>query len=151
MLDNPFDFVGTATLSLDGKNRLLIPAEIRRKLEAAGCGEALVAKIGPNGRLWLYPTLVYQELTRQQEATLEPGDDDVDFGLFHYAMAERLPIDGQGRILITRELLEESNTGTGVALLGNRDHFQLWNREEWDQKRRELHQQRRGLAKPKAE
>ena len=53
---------GQYELTIDAKNRLLVPADIRRRLEPERDGTAFFIVTGDNGRLWLYPEKIYEAM-----------------------------------------------------------------------------------------
>ena len=53
---------GEYDITIDEKNRLLIPAEVRRSLDPERDGEAFFVIIGQNLRPWLYPERGYEQL-----------------------------------------------------------------------------------------
>ena len=53
---------GEHELTIDDKNRLLVPAEIRKSLSPERDGEAFFLVIGRNRKPWLYPERYYEHL-----------------------------------------------------------------------------------------
>ncbi|MEY5032685.1 MAG: MraZ protein putative antitoxin-like, partial [Planctomycetota bacterium] len=54
-------FLGEYEHSLDAKQRLAIPAEIRDSWKAERHGDAFIAAPGQNGQLWLWPERKFEE------------------------------------------------------------------------------------------
>lgn len=123
---------GEHELTLDDKNRLLVPAEIRKSLDPERDGQALFVVIGTNRKPWLYPEKYYEFLVSQGQQELTPDDDVLAFDQYHFAMASRIELDKQGRILLPEKTLRRTGTGRSVSLIGARDHLELWNRSEWE-------------------
>ena len=48
-------FRGSYDLSMDDKHRVLIPLDIRKRIDSERDGNAFIAIEGIDGRLWLYP------------------------------------------------------------------------------------------------
>ena len=130
--------IGEYELTVDNKNRLLIPSDFRRAIEPERDGEALIAVIGVNRKPWLYPERYYQELVGRMGREIAPDEDVQAFEQSFFARANRIVPDKQGRILLPDKTLRRTNTGKDVTLLGVRDHMELWNREEWDERDLEL-------------
>jgi MraZ protein len=128
---------GEYELTIDDKNRLLVPAEVRRSIPPEQ-GEALFTFVGINQIPWLYPEGYYKELVTQTPAEMTPSDDVLAYNQLYFAMANRVPWDKQGRILMPERVLQEASIKKEVTLIGARDHLELWNRGDWNQRREEL-------------
>jgi len=128
---------GEYELTIDDKNRLLVPAEIRRSIPP-DYGEAFFVVMGTNRVPWLYPERYYDELVTQIPADMTPDDDLLAYNQYVFAMASKMPWDKQGRVLVPDKTLKRSGIGKDVTLIGARDHLELWNRADWDARREEL-------------
>ena len=134
----PLVLFGEHELTVDDKNRLLIPSEIRKLLNPERDGEALFLVIGVNRKPWLYPERYYENLVSQVPAEISPGDDRLARDQLLFGMASRLEWDKQGRVLVPEKTLRRTGLNREVTLLGVRDHLELWNRSDWDARREEL-------------
>jgi len=130
-------FTGKYDHSIDAKQRLAIPAELRSRLDPDVHGEALYSIPGPNGALWLWPERTFEAMAGDFEPTLTPGTDVMDFDEITFPEARRLEIDKAGRIRIPEEMLEDCGLGTRVVVLGMRNHLELRDPDEWEQRRRD--------------
>ncbi len=96
-----YKFSSTSFLTVDEKSRLLIPAEVRRKLDPTQDTDVLVIKIGNNGKLWMWPERYYDAKVFNEDANLEiddidPTPDQLERMLNRSADINRVPIDKQG-------------------------------------------------------
>lgn len=138
---------GSHELTLDQKNRLLIPSEIRKQLSPDGESEKLFLIVGVNRKIWAYAELAYQALCDKQISELSPDEDKLMFDQMNFASASRVEWDKQGRILIPDRTLKRTGTDKEVTLIGARDHLEVWNRSDWDAWETQLDQQRAEIAK----
>ena len=129
---------GEYELSIDEKNRLLIPAEIRKSMVSERDGEAFFLVVGVNRVPWLYPEHFYEQLVAQVPQEITPGEDLLAYDQMNFAMASRLEWDKQGRVLIPEKTLRRTRLSREVTLIGVRDHLELWNRAEWEDRREQL-------------
>jgi len=136
---------GEYELTIDDKNRLLVPAEVRRSIPAE-FGEAFFVVVGINRVPWFYPERYYEELVMQAPVDMTPGEDLLAFDQLHFAMASKLPWDKQGRVLIPEKTLKRASVGKEVTLIGARDHLELWNRADWELRREELERRSAEIA-----
>ena len=138
---------GSHELTLDQKNRLLIPSEIRKQLSPDGESEKLFLIVGVNRKIWAYAEQAYEALCEKQISELSPGEDELMFDQMNFASASRVEWDKQGRILIPDRTLKRTGTDKEVTLIGARDHLEVWNRSDWDAWETQLDQQRAEIAK----
>lgn len=129
---------GEFELTIDDKNRMLIPSEVRRVLIPERDGEAMFLVFGTNRKPWLYPERQYEAMVAQIQQELAPTEDALAFDQMHFAMASRLEWDKQGRVLIPEKTLKRTELGKEITLIGVRDHLELWNRGDWDAHREAL-------------
>lgn len=129
---------GEHPLTIDGKNRILIPAELRRSLDPQRDGSAFFVVIGQNRKPWLYPEKYYESLVAQRRLGLTPNKDLLAFAQYHFAMASRIEWDKTWRILLPEKTLARTGTGKDVIVLGLGDHLEIWNQSEWEARFEEL-------------
>lgn len=129
---------GEYELTVDDKNRMLVPSEVRRSINPEVHGEAFFVVVGVNRVAWLYPERYYEHLVTNVPADITPGEDLLAFDQMNFAMASRLEPDKQGRILVPDKTLRRSGLGKEVTLIGVRDHLELWNRADWEARREQL-------------
>ena len=133
-------FTGQYEVSIDKKSRMVLPAGLRQRIKPESHGKDFYLLIGHNKRPWLYPDLYYEHLQNQEKLDPIPGIEQTDYDLMALAMADRVELDGQGRILIPARTFE----WTGIqkeqplTLLGVREHLELWDREDWNRYRKTL-------------
>ena len=142
---------GAFELTIDEKNRLSVPSQARKQLNADREDEAifLFVIVGPNRKTWFYPEKYYEELVNKQEAEIAPDEDALMFDQMNFALADKVEVDKQGRILIDAKFLRRTGTNKEVTLIGVRDHLELWNRQDWDNYVEELEQRRSEIAAAK--
>lgn len=129
---------GEHELSIDQKNRMLLPVEIRKSLDSERDGDAFFVVIGRNRKLWLYPQKYYEHLVSHRQQELTPDEDALAFDQYHFAMVSRVELDKQGRLLLPDKTLRRTGTQREISLIGARDHLEVWNRAEWEARFEEL-------------
>ena len=129
---------GEHELTIDEKNRCLVPGSIRSAIDGEAYGEAFFGIVGVNRRIWLYPDLYYQNKLNHSEAELTPQDEMVDFNHINFSMTARFGVDKQGRILLDEKLMRRTGLQRVVTLVGAQDHLELWNRADWEARFNEL-------------
>lgn len=141
---------GEHELTLDEKNRLLVPAEVRKSLDRERDGQAFFLVVGQNQRLWFYPENYYSQIVARSQQDLTPDEDVLAFDQMHFARASRVEWDSQGRLVIPAKTLRRTGlaeTDRDVTLIGVRDHLELWKRADWDAREAELSRRHAEIAK----
>ena len=136
-------FLDNYDLTVDDKNRILVPSDVRKKFDPEKDGEALVLVGGRDGRLWIYPANYYEEMVRRDAGgDLTPSEETVDFNRMMFGLASRVEWDKQGRVLLPEKALRRHGVGKEVSLVGANDHLELWNRSDWEAEQERLDAQR---------
>jgi MraZ protein len=129
---------GEYELTIDDKNRLLVPSEVRKSLDVERDGESLFILVGVNQRPWLYPEKGYETLVSQRASELAPGEDMLAFDQMNFAMTSKVEWDKQGRVVMPDKTLRRTGMNKEVTLIGVRDHLELWNRADWEAQSEQL-------------
>ena len=120
-------FTGTFRRSLDTKNRLLVPSEVRDAL--APEDRAGFFLIPGSKCILVWPRSFLDSYTEQQQA----GDplQRLAFNRSFYSQMIFRSFDGTGRIVLSGELAERF-PGREAVLLGAGRYLELWDPEAWD-------------------
>lgn len=137
---------GNYEVAIDEKNRMLIPAEVRKAIDPEIDGQAFYAVTGINGRLWLWPEKHYETLAAGRESQMVPDEDSLAFDQLSFAMASRLEWDKQGRVLLSEKLLRKGGLSREVTIAAARNHLEVWNRADWNAREEELERRRAEIA-----
>ncbi len=129
-------FLGEYEHSLDAKQRLAIPSELRQVLNPATIGAAFVAVPGPDS-LVLWPDLTFEKLASNMGGSLVGDETLRKFERLLFAQASSAPLDTAGRIRIPDRLLARFGLSGSVMILGVRDHLELVNATAWKSKESE--------------
>jgi MraZ protein len=136
---------GNYELTLDEKNRLLVPSDIRKAWNPEDA-ESLVIVPGVNRKLWLYAEKFYEVMAARMESELAPEEDKVLNDQLNFGTAQRIDMDKQGRVLIPEKLVKKGQLGREVTVVGMRDHVEIWNRSEWSAHEEDLENRRAEIA-----
>ena len=124
--------VGTYELTIDAKNRLSIPFNIRRKLDPNKDGQSFYVLPGlRSGTLALYPEAYFEGL-RPVPPAEKLSEQAHAWRQFEYSQCALLDSDSQGRILLPERLLKRAGIVKEVTLIGVQDHLELWSRRDFE-------------------
>ena len=136
---------GNYELTLDEKNRLLVPSDIRKAWNPEDA-ESLVIVPGVNRKLWLYTEKFYEQMAARMESELAPEEDKVLNDHMNFGRAQRIEMDKAGRILIPEKMVKKSELQREVMVVGSRDHVEIWNRSDWSAHEEDLENRRSEIA-----
>lgn len=123
---------GSFPRSLDEKLRLAIPKRLRDGLGGPETVGLYVAP-GTDGSLAIYTEGSFHQLA-ERLAQSSPTQQDVRaFSRLFYAQAQRVELDGQGRIRLPPELASAAGISKEAVLIGVQDHMELWDKKRWEE------------------
>jgi len=118
---------------VDGKSRVLISNKLRNQIDAEEHGSNFYLVLGANGILCLYPEKYFEQIALSTSPRSTAPDEAVAFERMSFALASKIELDGQGRLLLNDRLRKRAGLKDQITLVGVRDHIELWNNESWEQ------------------
>ncbi len=118
---------------IDDKSRVLISNKLRSQIDAEEHGSNFYLVLGANGILCLYPEKYFERLALAIAPGTTAPDEAVGFERMSFALASKIELDNQGRLLLNERLRKRAGLKDQVTLIGVRDHIELWNSENWEQ------------------
>lgn len=123
-------FRGQAENSIDDKGRVALPAKMRRALSPEA-KETFVATRGLEQCVFLYPLDVWERVETQIKGlnTFQSETRAFTRNLLHWA--EDTTLDGQGRISLSKKLLDfaglDMGGGARARFVGAIEYIEIWN------------------------
>lgn len=118
--------------TIDEKNRLFISNKLRSQIDAEKYGGDFYIAMGANGILCLYPDKYFQQIVLAGAPRTGAPDETVTYERLSFALASKVELDRQGRLLISEKLKKRAHLGNQLTLVGVRDHIEIWNTEDWE-------------------
>ena len=118
--------------ALDDKSRLFVSNKLRSQIDAEEHGSSFYLVLGANGILCLYPEKYFQQIALAGAPGTAAPDEAVTFERLSFALATKVELDRQGRLLLTEKLRRRAKLGNNLTLVGIRDHIELWNTQDWE-------------------
>jgi MraZ protein len=125
-------FTGLSENTIDSKLRLAIPAKYRAQIDPERDGSAWYCVPWPGGALRLYPERTFESLAGQGPGSLTPGTDEAILEQHLFGFAERLEMDGQGRITVPKRHLSLAGLRKPeVVVIGAKNRLEVRDGAEW--------------------
>ena len=127
---------GTFERSLDDKSRIAVPKTLREEFTSALMASAeeviqLYVAPGQDKSLSLYSKAGFEELAQKLASSSSNRAEVLNFQRLLFSRAEKVDLDGQGRIRIPERLAEFAQLKRDVMLLGVQDHAEIWDKAVW--------------------
>ncbi len=119
--------------TVDVKSRVLISNKLRNQIDADEHGSNFYLVLGANGILCLYPEKYFEQIVLAVAPKAAAPDEAVAFERISFALASKVELDRQGRLLLNERLRKRAGLKDHITLVGVRDHIELWNSENWEQ------------------
>ena len=129
-------FAGTHEHTIDSKNRLAIPAEIRAQIQS-GTGEnrstslIFFVTLGEGQSLYLYTEQGFNERAQELLAAETDPDQLLAYERVWFSLSRRVEADSSGRITLPEPLIDRANLDSEIVLLGVNDHLEIRDRTTW--------------------
>lgn len=119
-------FLGTATYSIDGKNRVVVPASMRRAGGSRKPIASFVLMRGLDGCLWMYAQDDWKRLEDLLQRLSTGPRDHRAFARTALVGAGKVTVDKQGRITISPSLMGHAELGKEAVLHGQVGRIEIW-------------------------
>ncbi len=118
---------------IDSKSRVLISNKLRNQIDIDEHGSDFYLVLGANGILCLYPEKYFERIAFAVAPGASAPDEVVAFERLSFALASKVELDNQGRLLLNEILRKRAGLNDQITLVGVRDHIELWNSQSWEQ------------------
>jgi len=124
-------FTGTYEHSIDAKQRLAIPAEIRDALDPDVDGKNLYVVLCEGPVLAIYTQKVIEKRADELDNSTLPPEEVLEYERFFFSQVRPVQLDKQGRIRLPEQLLKQVDLKRDVVLIGVKDHLEIHDRNAW--------------------
>lgn len=126
-------FRGANAINLDTKGRLTIPTRYRQSLMDDCQGQLVCTVDNRQACLLLYPLPEWEEieLKLSKFSTMNPDERRIQRLLIGYA--SEVDMDKSGRVLLASTLRDYANLEKEIMLVGQRNRFEIWSQDAWQQ------------------
>ncbi len=124
-------FRGINTVSVDAKNRIALPSKIRELLRDNHITE-LVSTLNPWDRcIWLYPLHEWVRIEEKLSTLSDLNSETRRTKQIMRGYASDVSLDGNGRFVISSEMIKLSNIQDDAIILGQGNKIEIWDSQNW--------------------
>lgn len=131
------NLLGEYDLRLDAKGRLVLPAGLKKQLEGTLSKGFVVNRDVFQPCLVLYPHTVWEQTSRMLGRLNRFVEKNMEFIRRFTSGATHLELDGSGRLLLPKALMDDPKLGKDLKLVCLGDRVEVWSREAYARMRRE--------------
>jgi len=128
-------FLGTFEPNLMDKGRLALPKKLRTELGS----NRLVLTIGFEECIFGFTERTWEQTTKPElDRPLFSDKEGRDLRRKMCAEAVYIELDSQGRFIIPEAMMTFAQVKESVVIIGAGDHFEIWNKDNWQEYRARL-------------
>lgn len=126
-------FVGDFQCKVDAKGRVSFPSALKKQMDVSSDGRFVLKKDLFEACLVLYPMAVWEEKSEQLRRKLNPYNKKHNQFLrnFFKGSAE-VAMDGNGRLLLSRRLMEQVGIEQEIVLAGQYEKIEVWAADKYE-------------------
>ena len=124
--------IGTYECKIDVKGRLLIPSALKKQLAPVIPKGFVLKRAVFQNCLELYPLAQWEELIKKVNSLNRFKKKNNDFIRRFTAGVKFIELDGNGRLLIPKDLIEFSNINRDVTLSTSVNIIEIWDKSSYE-------------------
>lgn len=134
-------FIGEFLHTLDDKNRISLPAKMRKEM-----GKTVVLTPGLDGCLFMFTENEWKKIAEKLSESSLLQADNRSFNRYMFGGATISPIDTAGRILLPDFLISRAGLKSKVMLIGVQNRVEVWNDKAWQEYKKVVEKEADTLA-----
>jgi len=125
------NFIGEFECKLDAKGRLMLPSSLRKQLSPEA-EEQFVMNRGFEKCLVLYPKNDWKYISEEVNKLNQYVKKNREFIRYFYRGATEMGLDGTGRLLFPKRMLEYGAITKEVVLFAYGNRIEVWDKETYN-------------------
>jgi MraZ protein len=118
------ELLGEHQYQMDPKGRMSLPADYREEL-----GAGVYITLGMDGCLWAFPEEEWARQRRDVESWPLSAPGNRAYARVFFGNAERVELDGQGRLVVPRRLRDKARLERDVVVMGVGNRLEIWSQQ----------------------
>ena len=125
-MSSQYTFTGQFTFSIDSKNRINIPAPLRKQFSKKDKKTFVVTR-GVDQCAWIYPISEWNFIQNELTQLSSLSKTNRIFLRNHLRHANIIKFDSQGRFVLPQSLINYSSIDKDVTIIGVLNKIEIWN------------------------
>ena len=125
-MSSQYTFTGQFTFSIDSKNRINIPAPLRKQFSNKDKKTFVVTR-GIDNCAWIYPITEWKKIQNELQQLSSLSKTNRIFLRNHLRHANILKYDSQGRFVLPQPLIEYASIKKDITIIGVLNKIEIWN------------------------
>ena len=124
-------FKGQWEYSVDAKGRVALPAKLRRSIRPEANNRLTVTR-GFEPCLYVFPAYEWENVETQLRGLNTYMKEARAFIRTILGWADEITLDGQGRMALSKRLMDFANISEKVLIIGTLERIELWDPDTFD-------------------
>ena len=125
-MSSQYTFTGQFSFNIDSKNRINIPAPLRKQFSNKDKKTFVVTK-GIDNCAWIYPITEWKKIQNELQQLSSLSKTNRIFLRNHLRHANILKYDSQGRFVLPQSLIEYASIKKDITIIGVLNKIEIWN------------------------
>jgi len=121
------ELLGQHRYQIDAKGRIALPAKFREAFS-----DGLYLTLGQDGCLFAFPSEEWRRRSDEVRARPLSGQEARAYARMFFGYADRVDLDGQGRLVIPQRLRAQIGLQREAVVVGVSERLDIWAAEAWD-------------------
>ena len=120
-----YTFTGQYDFVIDSKNRINIPSIFRKQLHKSDKNRFVITR-GIDHCIWVYPLGEWKKIEKELSQLSSLSRTNRTFLRNHLRHAKIVSSDNQGRLILTKSLIEYANILKDITIIGVLNKIEIW-------------------------
>ena len=125
-MSSQYTFTGQYSFNIDSKNRINIPAPLRKQFSNKD-KKTFVVTGGIDNCAWIYPITEWKKIQNELQQLSSLSKTNRIFLRNHLRHANILKYDSQGRFVLPQSLIEYASIKKDITIIGVLNKIEIWN------------------------
>ena len=125
-MSSQYIFTGEYSFNIDSKNRINIPAALRKQFSSKDKKTFVVTR-GIDNCAWIYPITEWKKIQKELQQLSSLSKTNRIFLRNHLRHANVLKFDSQGRFVLPQPLIQYASIKKDITIIGVLNKIEIWN------------------------